>query len=186
MPPEDYMPYLADEDGIPSMANLGEGYRYYITGTMHNEKGVSVAGDPVVTENLIRRLHDKIEKNIDDIVEYESFNTDEADILVLAYGCVARSAQQAVEETRNIGIKSGLFRPITLWPYPKKQFLKASKKAQTIIVPEMNIGQYAGVTEQVLYEAGYNVKLKKISSLGCEMVYPEEIKRAILEVSDND
>jgi 2-oxoglutarate ferredoxin oxidoreductase subunit alpha len=184
--PESYMPYHADEDGIPPMANFGEGYRYYITGTMHNAKGVSVAGDPAVSASLIRRLHEKLEKNMDDIVRYESHGTDDAEIVVLAYGCVARSAMQAVKETRSMGVKSGLFRPITLWPYPEKAFLKACDRAHTVIIPEMNIGQYAGETERILYEASVNPKIKKISGLGCEMIYPAEIKKAILEASGDE
>ena len=184
--PEEYMPYCADEDGVPPMANFGEGYRYYVSGTMHNEKGQSIAGDPVITARKVARLHDKLTKNLDDIIKYETTMTEDAEILVLAYGCVARAAQQAVTEARKSGIKVGLFRPITMWPYPEKAFMEAVNKAHTLIVPEMNIGQYAGEAAKVLYENGGKAKIVKVTELGCEMIHPARILQAITEVAGND
>ena len=71
----------------------------------------------------------------------EEFLTDDADLLVVAYGAVARIARSAVRAARERGIKAGLIRPVTLWPFPKKLIAEKAKQAQNILVAEMSMGQ---------------------------------------------
>lgn len=180
--PDQYMPYLPEDNGVPLMANMGDGYRHYITGCVHNLKGLPALQDPEVASNLIARLHDKIERNRSDIERTESAYTEDADVLVMAYGCSARSAKQAVWDARQNGIKSGYFRPINVWPFPEKPFLRAAEHAHTIIIPEMNMGQYADVAMGVLYKAGMSgKKIIKINELGSIMIHPDRIVDAIME-----
>ncbi len=179
--PELYKPYAPEENGVPLMANMGDGYRHYITGCVHDEAGLPKLQHPAIAAALIERLHAKIENNREDIERYEQVFTEDAEILVLAYGCTARSAKQAVCEARNKGVKAGFFRPISVWPFPEKPFVKAAKHAKTIIVPEMNRGQYVGEVMRVLYEAGLQAKVVKINELGSVMIHPDRIVDAIME-----
>lgn len=183
--PEDYKPYRPDEDGVPPMACFGEGYRYSISGVVHNETGTADTKNPKVASGLINRLHEKIEKNRSSIIKYEADFVDDAEIIVLAYGCVARSSRQAVVEAREHGVKAGFFRPITLWPFPEEELLRCLGQAHTIIVPEMNRGQYAGEVSRALADAGLCLKVARLMELGSRLITPEEINNKIMEVAAN-
>ena len=181
--PEEYLPYAPEEDGVPLMADIGDGYRHYITGCVHNLKGLPALQDPKVASELIQRLHNKIEWNRKDIERFEVADTEDAEILVLAYGCTARSARQAVYKARESGIKAGYFRPVTIWPFPEDAFLKAAEKAHTVIVPEMNLGQYAESVMSTLFKGGKMKRVVKISESGSVMIHPDRIISAIMEAN---
>ena len=183
VPPEEYIPYRADADGVPPMANFGDGYRYFISGLVHNEKGSPVLMDPKVATVLLTRLQDKIGKNRADIVKYENFMTDGAEVLVVAFGCVARSARGAVLEARKKGIKAGLFRPITLWPSPHEELIAAAQKAHTVIVPEMSLGQYDGEVARIICDGGLHAKVRRISEPGGSLIHPSTILNKIREAA---
>ena len=76
-------------------------------------------------------------------VRYESYQTEDADILVVAFGTVARIARSAVRSARAMGIRAGLFRPITLWPFPAQALNALSRQVSGVLVVEMNAGQMA-------------------------------------------
>ena len=179
---KDYLPYAPDEDGVPPMANMGDGYRHYISGCVHDETGSPKMSAPNVARNLINRLHAKISQNRDKIVFCEERYTENAKIVVLAYGSVARPAIAAVEQARKLGLKIGFFRPITLWPSPDAEIIKATESADTIIIPEMNLGQYAGEVARIFGENGKNVKIIKINETGSELFTPDQILGCIREV----
>lgn len=181
-PPAEYLPYSTQENGVPLMANIGDGYRHYITGCVHDRKGLPALQNTRVAEELIARLHDKIDRNGADIIRTESAFTGDASTVVMAYGCTARSAKQAVMEARADGLKVGYFRPITIWPFPEDAFIKAVSEAHTIIIPEMNMGQFADVAMSVLYKAGLPRKsIVKIMEIGSVMIHPDRIRDAITE-----
>lgn len=83
--PEDYVAYRPDEDMIPPMASFGEGYRYHVTGLTHDETGFPTNSSHV-SEGLIRRIVDKVEKNIDNFSYYEEYRLEDAEIVIIAYG----------------------------------------------------------------------------------------------------
>ena len=173
--PEDYVAYRPDEDMIPPMASFGEGYRYHVTGLTHDETGFPTNSSHV-SEGLIRRIVDKVEKNIDNFSYYEEYRLEDAEIVIIAYGGVSRSAKSAVDELRKQNIKAGLFRPITIWPFLEKQIYMVSQAAKEIYVAEMNLGQYSLVVERV---ACKNCRVKKINKVNGELITPEEITEAI-------
>lgn len=179
--PEDYLPYAPQSNGVPLMANMGDGYRHYITGCVHNEQGLPMLQHPDIAAALINRLHTKIERNAEDIQRYEAVDTEDADTVVVAYGCTARSARQAVQLARERGLKAGLFRPITVWPFPEEPFLKAVEHAKTIVVPEMNRGQYIGEVMRVLYKSGQIRQVTPVNECGSIMIHPDRIVNAIME-----
>ncbi|NLJ76595.1 MAG: 2-oxoacid:acceptor oxidoreductase subunit alpha [Peptococcaceae bacterium] len=170
-----YLPYKPDADGIPPMANFGEGYRYHVTGLTHDQSG-SPTTDAEKASFLTNRLHDKIMDHLDEIIMTESFMTEDADVIVIAYGAVARAAKGAVRKARDMGIKAGLFRPITIWPFPAKETASMCNQAGTIIVPELNLGQLIGEVEKV---AGKENRIIGINRVTGGMIKPDEILDAI-------
>jgi 2-oxoglutarate ferredoxin oxidoreductase subunit alpha len=168
--PKYYQPYRVDDELIPPMANFGEGYRFYSTGLTHNEKGypdMSVE----TQDKLVRRLNDKIRKNKDAIIQYEKIEVADCDILVIAYGITSRSAATAIKEARKDGIKAGLLRLITLWPFPDNIISEVSSNVKEIIVSEMNYGQLVREVER----ASGSTKVSFIPKLGENPPTPEEI-----------
>ncbi len=173
--PEDYVAYRPDEDMIPPMASFGEGYRYHVTGLTHDETGFPTNSNEI-SEKLIKRIVNKVEKNIDDFSYYEEYKLQDAEIVIVAYGGVSRSAKSAVDALRKMNIKAGLFRPITIWPFLEKQINNVSQNAKEIYVAEMNLGQYFLEVERV---AGKNCTVNKINKINGELITPDEIVKAI-------
>ncbi|OGO03093.1 MAG: 2-oxoglutarate synthase subunit alpha, partial [Chloroflexi bacterium RBG_13_52_14] len=140
VPPEQYQPYKPDKDLIPPMAIAGEGYRFHVTGLTHDERGYP-AMNAEAQDKLVRRLVDKIRLNKKDIIKYEEVDTKDAEVIVCAYGITARIARRAVQQARSEGIRAGLLRPITIWPFPEERIRELAKKAKAFVVPEINYGQ---------------------------------------------
>lgn len=148
--PEEYLPYEDTPDGVPAMANFGEGYRYHVTGLMHDEHGLPTE-KPVLVQALQERLKRKIDSHLDDILSTESFLTEDAEIIVFAFGSTARSARRAVREAREQGIRAGLLRPRTLWPFVEKEVETLAQRVKTIVVTEMNMGQMIREVERAVH-----------------------------------
>ena len=91
----------------------------------------------------IRHLFDKYQKISDEITEWEEINTDDADIILCAFGSLARSIKAVMTELRKKGLKVGVFRPITLSPFPHKRLNELAGKCKSFVVVEMNMGQMA-------------------------------------------
>jgi 2-oxoglutarate ferredoxin oxidoreductase subunit alpha len=174
-PREEYLPFKPDDDLVPPMACFGEGYRFHATGLTHNEHGYPQTSSSEVQTKLVRRLCDKIQKNADKIVRVEEVMLEDADIVVVAYGIVARAALSAIRKAREKGIKAGLLRLITLWPFPEEQVARAAKNAKAIVVPEMNCGQMVREVERAAKET----PVVFTSKLGEEPHTPLEILEVI-------
>ena len=144
-----FKPYDGGGDGIPAMARPGEGYRTHTTGLTHSEDGFPTQNPEAVTRNL-SRLFSKLERHRDLIDSWEQLHCADADVVVVAIGISARAAKRAVELCRAQGLRVGLFRPITLWPFPETQLRQAAAKARAVLVPEMNTGQLRLEVERVL------------------------------------
>jgi len=138
--PEDYKPYHGDADGVPPMARPGDGFRVHTSGLTVAEDGFPTQ-KPHEVDALMKRLLGKVALNNDLIESFEDVECKDAEVVIVALGVVGRAARKAVKELRAEGLKVGLFRPITLWPFPRTSFLKRTAKAKHIIVAEMNAGQ---------------------------------------------
>lgn len=176
--PEEYIPYKADEDLIPPMADFCSGYRYHVTGLIHNESGAP-SNSTAVADKLVRRIMDKLVLHQDDIITWEEENIEDADIVILSYGCVARAAKSAMKALRKKGIKVGIFRPITIWPFPEKRVKELAAKVKTIVVPEMNLGQLVLEVERLCNNV---TRVERVNKVNGEIIYPEEIMKKIEEV----
>jgi 2-oxoglutarate ferredoxin oxidoreductase subunit alpha len=175
VPPEKYMPFMPDDNLVPPMACFGEGFSFHATGLTHDEHGYPQTQSSEVQQRLVKRLCDKIRKNADKIIRVEEVMLEDADVVVLAYGIVARAALSAVRKAREEGIKAGLLRPITLWPFPEKNVTKIAKQAKAIVVAEMNCGQLVREVERSAKET----PVVFLSKLGEDPHTPMEILEAI-------
>ncbi len=140
--PQEYLPFKPDLDLVPPMANAGEGYHFHVTGLTHDEKGY-----PAMTagaqDKLVRRLVEKIDKNKDEIIDLEEDSTYDAEVIVCSYGISARVSLIAVERARAEGIRVGMLRLITIWPFPEDRIRQLARRVQAFVVPEINCGQIA-------------------------------------------
>ncbi|MFC1835829.1 2-oxoacid:acceptor oxidoreductase subunit alpha, partial [Thermodesulfobacteriota bacterium] len=119
VPPDWYVPYKTDGSLIPIPAELGEGYRYHVTGLVHDERGFPTRKQDEV-EAFYTRLFGKISLNFNQLELVKTFEVDDAESLIIAYGCVARSARAAVRIGREQGLKVGLLQLLSIWPFPRR------------------------------------------------------------------
>lgn len=169
--PGAFRPYEADEDGVPPMAGFGDGYRLHVTGLYHDEWGFPT-GQPAAAEKLIRRLHAKLERAEERITFVHPEATDDAEVLVVAYGSSARAALRAVRLARERGVRAGLLRLTTLWPFPAAAVRAAAAAASQVIVPEMNMGQIVGEVERAIRG---RAEVRSLGKVNGELFRPEEI-----------
>ncbi|MCX7025764.1 MAG: 2-oxoacid:acceptor oxidoreductase subunit alpha [Spirochaetes bacterium] len=174
--PGSYVPYAADPNGgVPDMAPFGEGFRWHVTGLFHDETGFpSNKGE--VADTLLRRINLKVEKNEPEIRDYAVEGVDDCDTLVVTFGCSAMSALSAVRQARKNGIKAGLLRLKTIWPFPEATFDGIMGHVKRVIVPEMNLGQLAGEVERAVARRAAVERLGKVNG---ELFRPEEILSVI-------
>jgi 2-oxoglutarate ferredoxin oxidoreductase subunit alpha len=144
-----FQPYAVTDDGVPPMARPGDGRRTHTTGLTHSESGFP-SQKPEVVERNQTRLLTKLQKNRALVDSFERVSCDDAEVLVVAIGISARAARRAVALARERGVRAGLFRPITLWPFPEEALRQAAARARAVLVPEMNAGQLRLEVERVL------------------------------------
>jgi 2-oxoglutarate ferredoxin oxidoreductase subunit alpha len=175
--PAGYLPFKADPDGgVPPMASFGTGYRFHVTGLTHDEGGFpSNRGD--VNDTLIRRLNRKVEKAESAIRDYVTEFADDCEILIVAFGSSAMSSLSAVRQAREKGVKAGLFRPKTIWPFPSAALYEIAAKTKRVIVAEMNLGQIAREVERTV--AG-KTQVERLGKVNGELFKPEEILSVIM------
>jgi 2-oxoglutarate ferredoxin oxidoreductase subunit alpha len=169
-PRSDYRPYAADAGGIPAMSRPGAGYRTHTTGLTHGEDGFPTQNPDAVTRNL-SRLFSKLERHRNVIDASTKLHCDDADVVIVAVGITARAANRAVELCRAQGVRAGLFRPITLWPFPEQALRSAAAGARAVLVPEMNAGQLSLEVERVLAGA----RVEGLNRFSGEPIVPVEI-----------
>ena len=138
--PDEYKPYDSTKGQIPPLAAFGSGYKYHVTGLNKADDGFPTTKASLVDAEERRQIA-KVMDNIADIESFEEYLTEDAEVLIWAYGSTARSARYAVNELRKEGVKAGLFRPITLWPFPAKRTAELAVQCKAIVVSEMNLGQ---------------------------------------------
>lgn len=176
--PEEYKAYKVPQGAIvPEMAPFGTGYRFHVTGLVHDETGFP-SGNEQVAEKLLNRLMDKIEDNIEDIVTYDEYMMEDAEIGIVSFGAIARSSMAAVDTLREQGIKVGLFRPVTIWPSPEKRLGELGEKLSSIYVVELNAGQYFLEVDRI---AGKKCRIEKYGKFNGDIITPEEIVAFIKE-----
>lgn len=169
VPPGKFIPYETEEAGVPPMANFGDGYRVRVTGLTHDEFGFPT-NQPDVASALIERLLNKVWFHQDEITFMETENLDDAQIALVAFGSVARSARAAMKLARSKGLKIGLIRPITIWPFPHKFFSRLTGQIDLFVVAELNLGQMVNEVDRATCG-----KTKSIKRVDGHLITPEQI-----------
>lgn len=163
--------YAPTDDLIPAMAAFGRGQRYNITGLLHDESGFPT-NDTEIARKLVERIMKKIENNYDDIVQVEETLMEDAEVAVFCFGGTARAAKTAVEEARAKGIKCGMFRPVTIWPFADRELAAAMKNVKKIVVAEHNWGQLVNEVRRVV---GTDKKIEFVGKVNGTVITPDEI-----------
>ena len=140
---EGYQPFAVGEDLVPDVARFGDGYRIHVTGLLHDETGFP-SGSPIVTEQLIHRLHEKINRVGEEIIHTEEHFMEDAEYAVVSYGGTARTAYEAVRAARAQGIRVGFLRLQTIWPFADAAIGRLADRVKKILVAELNYGQLTG------------------------------------------
>lgn len=174
----EYLPFKPDADLVPPMANAGEGYRIHISGLTHDERGYP-AMTAEAQDRLVRRLVDKIEQNREDIIDLEEDGIDGAEVVVCSYGISARVSRIAVEQARAEGIRVGMLRLITVWPFPEDRIREIAGQARVFVVPEINYGQISLEVERC---ACGRAKTVLVPHMGGGVHVPGTILEAIKQV----
>lgn len=147
--PEDFKAYATDESLVPAMPAFGSGYRWHVTGLVHDETGFP-KGTPAATLAAANRQRAKLENNLEDIVQVENYRMEDAEFAVVAFGGASRTAYETVDMARKEGLKVGLVRPITIWPFAEAQMKDLAGKVKGILVHELNCGQYVHEVERAV------------------------------------
>jgi len=176
-PKNQYRPFKPEADGVPAMVRAGRDYRIHITGLTHDERGY-----PVINSECqnwcVSHLVNKIRDNAEKIVMVDEYQIEDAEVLVVAYGISARVAFRAIEDARSRGIRVGMLRLITVWPFPERRVAELAQRMKLIVMPEINMGQVYLELERVV--AG-RCKTRHVPHCGGWVHDPQSILDAIME-----
>lgn len=174
VPAGDFKPFdfEAYPDHIAPMPAYGGKYIFRMNGSMHDAYGFG-CGKSENADKFIRHYVDKIEKNRDDIVMTERHNMEDAEYVIITFGCSVRPAMAAMRLAKQKGIKVGVLKLMTIWPFADKEVKKVlNSKVKEVIVPEMNLGQLKSEIEK------YNDNKKPIIGINrvdANIISPYEI-----------
>jgi len=179
VPPEEYLPYQETESGIPPFVSFGEGYRYHVTGLVHDQTGFPTNNSKEIVR-FLKRLNNKIDRYKNDIIEIVEEKDKSAKIGIFSYGSTSRSAARAVIWAREKGIKIHSIRPKVIWPFPEEQIAAMAESVDYIIVPELNFGQIAHEVEWAARSC--KAEIIKLNRIDGEPINPQQIFDLIVEV----
>jgi 2-oxoglutarate ferredoxin oxidoreductase subunit alpha len=166
-----------EEEGVPPMPAFGEGERLLITGSTHDALGFRKTDDPEVHAILVDRINQKILKNRNRIIETEGYFLEDSEEAILAYGFTARTSLYSVNQLRKEGMKVGMLRLKTLWPFPEEAVSELGKRVKKVIVPEMNLGQVAGEVRK--FCPGDVIPINQMNG---EVIRPEKILETLKKI----
>jgi len=178
MPPEWYVPYADTASGVPPMGIFGDGYRYHVTGLIHDVHGFPTERPDEIAP-FLSRLFRKITQHFGDIQMVAEELTADAEVLVIAYGSVARSAHRAVLEARERGLKAGLLKLVTLWPFPRRLIEPHLRQVRGVLVPELNLGQMAREVKRVNQGV---TKVETLNRIDGNLITPGEILERLVKM----
>ena len=168
-------PFGTEEiNGVPPMPAFGEGANLLVTGSTHDPWGFRKTQDSAVQARLTERLIRKVRDFKPEVIETDAHLLDDAEIGVVAYGFTARAALAAVKTLRKQGVKAGLLRLVSIWPFAGEAVAALGQRCRKIFVPEMNRGQIAG--EMTKYTSTPVLPLPKTNG---EVIEPAEIVEGI-------
>lgn len=164
-------PYRPGPEGVPAVPEFGAGGAVHVTGLVHDEEG-RPSNDRAVADTLIRRLNEKVERGAGEFTFTKAWDLEDAEVAVIAYGSVVRSARRAVDLARQKGVQAGLLQLQTIWPFPAREVAALARHVPKIVMPEMNLGQLVGEVERAV--AG-RAEVVGLSATAGRLPAPEEI-----------
>jgi 2-oxoglutarate ferredoxin oxidoreductase subunit alpha len=177
-PPDWYIPYEDTASGVPPMGIFGDGYRYHVTGLVHDVRGFPTErADEIVP--FLNRLFRKINQHFQDIMMVKEELAEDAEALVIAYGSVARAARRAIKEAREQGVKAGLLQLVTLWPFPRQLVEPHLKRVKAVLVPELNLGQMSREVKRV--NQGMT-RIETLNRIDGNLIAPAEIVERLVKM----
>ena len=176
--PADYRTYRYDPDNIAVLAPMGGKYQVHLCSSVHDEFGHS-KGTPQNSNKSVRYLTEKIEKHVDDITITKEYCLEDAEVVLVSFGCSCRSARGAAEMLGEQGVKAGVLQLLTLWPFPKKEIEKVLIQSKLVAVPELNLGQ---LYNEICRYNIFDTEIISINKVSGELITPTEIVDAIKEV----
>jgi len=163
--------YAPDKNGVAPMPVAGEGYQLHVTGLTHDERGY-----PVMTvetqKEMMDRLTGKILNNRDDIIMTEAHQLDDAEIVLVSYGISARTSLAAMHQARAMGMKVGLLRLITVWPFAEDRIRELADRVKGFVTVEINLGQ---IHLEVTRCAGGKVPCHLVGHAGGSIIAPQQV-----------
>lgn len=173
--------YVPEGQYVPAMKPFGQGERYNITGNAHDESGFPTNSNEIAGK-LVGRLLDKVEKNVDDITRVDEYAMDDAETAIVCFGGTARAVMSAVLEARAAGKKVGMFRPVTVWPFPEKQLRARLPQLKNILMVEHNHGQMLLEVQRV---AGREKPVCFLGRIDGTVISPQDIFAKLSEMEEN-
>ena len=177
-PKEWYEHYHPTPSNVSPMASYGSGYRFHVTGLTHDRQGFPTRRIDEVVEKMAR-LKNKIVRRLDELIEVKTHNVEKSRVVIFAYGSVYRSALAAQVMLEKKHKKVGVFRPVTLWPFPDREVKELLDEKDVIIVPELNQGQLIHEVERLTSDC---VRILPVQRVDGYAITPEQIVQAALEV----
>ncbi|MDD3235104.1 MAG: 2-oxoacid:acceptor oxidoreductase subunit alpha [Candidatus Cloacimonetes bacterium] len=181
VPPNWYKHYDENQKYLSPLASYGEGYRFHVTGLTHDSHGFPTNKSGEAGE-MMDRLRKKISYNMRDLVQIESYQMEDATIAIFTAGITARAAKAAIAMARSEGIKVGLLRPLTIWPFPDEAVRKMLRNVETVIVPELNQGQLIHEIQRLTKDKSES-NLIAMQRVNGQLITPNDILHKIKEVS---
>lgn len=179
-PEQASMPYdIVPGEYVPRITPFGQGVYYNITGLVHDNWGFPTTS-PVKANRQCTRIMKKITKNIRYIESYESAYLEDAEVCVVSFGGTARSVERAVTEAQRDEYRVGIFRPITVWPFPEEALSRICDKVSDIVVAELNYGQMKLEVERI---AAGRCRVHHVGKVNGTILKPHEIYKTIQEVA---
>jgi 2-oxoglutarate ferredoxin oxidoreductase subunit alpha len=180
LPPETFDPSALNKYLVAPMPRAGEGYEVFVESLTHDARGYPVM-TAAAQAKLVSRLIDKIHKNRFDIYDYQENGVEGAEVVVLSYGISARIASRAVGLARARGLKVGLFRLKTAWPFPEERVREIAQHVKGFVVPELNMGQMVREVERCATD---RCGVLLVPHAGGEVHEPEVILEAIVRTAE--
>jgi len=172
VPRREYYPYDSRTSDVPPLADYYTGYRFHATGLNHDMTGFPTT-DPDICQKENERIMHKVSDHLSEIESYEDYLLDDAEVGVVAFGSTARAARVAVNSAREKGIKAGMLRPITLWPFPETVARRMGARCtKGVVVAEANLGQMIYEVERLTRSGTPVVGVNKVGGVP---IYPAEI-----------
>jgi 2-oxoglutarate ferredoxin oxidoreductase subunit alpha len=178
-PPEEFRLFEPREDLVPDMVKARDGYKFHVTVLTHDERGYP-SMNVETQDRLVRRMQDKLKPFANGRALFEAVNLDDAEVVVVSYGITSRVAQRATELAREQGIRAGIFRIISAWPFPEQHIRELAGRVKAFVFPELNLGQMVHEVERC---AAGRAKVISVPHAGGSVHKPEVILKAILEAA---